>query len=621
MFCTRCGTANTETAVFCARCGQALAPPPPGSPPGDGLDFAPTETGLAVGALLANRYRVVRLLGQGGMGQVYLAHDENLRGKPVAIKTLSAVLARDPQAAERLKDEALAAIDLAHSNIVRVNHFEDGGPVKFLVMEYVEGETLGHRLAREKKLPEPEVRRIGIALCDALEHAHAKLILHRDIKPANVLLGKDGAIKLADFGIARVARDSLTRLTNQQTSGTLLYMAPEQVMGGRTDARSDLYSVGVLLYELLAGQPPFATGDVRAQIIEKRPTAPAGPSVPLGRIIEKLLARRPQDRFASAQALRQELASPTAGSGGTEAAPATRGTRRKWTFLWTGAALFLCVAVAVGLWYRHSRGEPSATEMQAQRQRGVTLSKRMQYVDGGCFWMGGDDGNADERPRHRVCIDRFAMDIVEVANAAYMEFLKAVRASGKHQRCHPDEGPNKDHTPNGWPASGEPRGLRWDESVTGIDWYDAYAYAAWAGKRLPTEAEWERAARGRTEGQKFPWGDQGPTSTRLNFRGSGIGHVVAVKSYPANGFWLYDMSGNAWEMCADWYDWSYYRPLAKVTTWNPKGPGNGTRRVIRGGFWDNTSKELRCSERLSIDPRDRSDKVGFRCAMSVPSPK
>jgi len=240
MFCTRCGTANTETAVFCARCGQALAPPPPGSPPGDGLDFAPTETGLAVGALLANRYRVVRLLGQGGMGQVYLAHDENLRGKPVAIKTLSAVLARDPQAAERLKDEALAAIDLAHSNIVRVNHFEDGGPVKFLVMEYVEGESLKDRLGRENRLPEDEVRRIGIALCGALAHAHEKSVLHRDVKPANVLPGKDGSVKPADFGIARVSRDSVSRLTGVVTSGTLLYMAPEQVRGKPATALSDL---------------------------------------------------------------------------------------------------------------------------------------------------------------------------------------------------------------------------------------------------------------------------------------------------------------------------------------------------------------------------------------------
>jgi serine/threonine-protein kinase len=243
--CPFCAEEIRDAAVVCRYCQREIGAGP--GPPGGaacGLDDLRTVMGLAPGTRLASRYRIERPLGEGGIGQVYLAEDEVLTrpGDPVlvAITIVSPLLGKDRGALERLKDEACAAIRLTHLNIVRVNSFEDGGSLKFLVMEYVEGESLKDRLGRENRLPEDEVRRIGIALCGALAHAHEKSVLHRDVKPANVLPGKDGSVKPADFGIARVSRDSVSRLTGVVTSGTLLYMAPEQVRGKPATALSDL---------------------------------------------------------------------------------------------------------------------------------------------------------------------------------------------------------------------------------------------------------------------------------------------------------------------------------------------------------------------------------------------
>jgi serine/threonine protein kinase len=255
--------------------------------------------------VLSSRYRIERLLGMGGMGHVYLATDLTLE-EPRALKVVRDLLRRDPGSLAKLKKEARTCLKLHHDNIVAVHHFDDADEVSFLVMEYVEGETLADRIVRETSFAEQEVSRIGTEICRALEYAHGKGVIHRDIKPANILLGTDGAVKVADFGIARVAMDSSTRLTGIQTSGTLQYMSPEQVMG-EADTRSDLYSLGVVLYELLSGEMPFTTGDITRQILEKRPAALEGVSEELGTLVLRLLEKEPADRYATATELLAEL--------------------------------------------------------------------------------------------------------------------------------------------------------------------------------------------------------------------------------------------------------------------------------------------------------------------------
>jgi formylglycine-generating enzyme required for sulfatase activity len=305
MFCNYCRASNPDDGLYCSRCGRSLKSTPSSSGNQPPVRDTPTEMTLPIGTILLDRYRIIRELGAGGMGRVYEAHDEKL-DMPVAIKMLRDILSRDPGSVKRLIAEARHSMLLSHANVVRVHNFEDGPTVKFLVMEYVEGDTLAHRLAREGRISEEETRKIAIEICRGLEHAHGKKIIHRDLKPGNILLGKDGSIKVADFGIARLCRDSVSRLTSQHDSGTLLYMSPEQLDGESGEA-SDIYSLGVVLYEMLSGDPPFVSGEVTAQIRHKIPRSIEGVSEDLNRIVLKCLEKKPENRFASLRELHEEI--------------------------------------------------------------------------------------------------------------------------------------------------------------------------------------------------------------------------------------------------------------------------------------------------------------------------
>jgi serine/threonine protein kinase len=185
-------------------------------------------------------YRVLGPLGQGGMGEVVLAQDERL-GRRVALKVLSHSFAADPQARERLHREARSLAALSHPHIAAIHALEESGGRPFLVMEYVEGETLARTIAR-RPLRVEDVISVALAMAEALGHAHARGVIHRDVKPANILIRGDGSAVLTDFGIADL--ESATRLTAEgYTPGTVAYMSPEQARGAKVDARSDLFSL------------------------------------------------------------------------------------------------------------------------------------------------------------------------------------------------------------------------------------------------------------------------------------------------------------------------------------------------------------------------------------------
>jgi serine/threonine protein kinase len=315
-YCPKCGEACGVEDRFCTNCRTELrsAPSRPGggsrpggtaTEPRDTPNAYSTEMGLPVNAVLLDRYKILKLLGAGGMGRVYLAEDQKL-SMPVAIKVLRDILTQDPVSVKRLITEAKTSILLAHPNILRLHNFEDGETAKFLVMEYVEGESLADKIAREGKLSEEETRSIAIEVCKGLEHAHLKKVIHRDMKPGNVMLGKDGSVKIADFGLARLCHDSIARMTSQLSTGTLQYMSPEQ-LDGEIGESSDLYALGITLYEMLAGDPPFVTGEITAQIRNKVPKPIEGVSPELNDIVLKCLEKKKENRFASIRELREEL--------------------------------------------------------------------------------------------------------------------------------------------------------------------------------------------------------------------------------------------------------------------------------------------------------------------------
>ena len=227
--------------------------------------------GGAGGTLLAGRYRVIRQLGQGGMGSVWLAEDTKLDGFKVAIKMLPSVLVNNKRAYAQVKAEALVSLKLSHPNIVTVRAFEEEGGNPFLVMDYIDGRTLDDYLAEKGKLTEEETVKLLKPIAAALDYAHAQGVIHRDVKPGNVMIRKDGTPFVLDFGIAREIQETMTRVTGKLSSGTLLYMSPEQLNGDAPKPAQDIYSFAAMAYECLTGSPPFVRGGIEDQIKHKAP--------------------------------------------------------------------------------------------------------------------------------------------------------------------------------------------------------------------------------------------------------------------------------------------------------------------------------------------------------------
>ncbi|MBQ7189466.1 MAG: serine/threonine protein kinase [Kiritimatiellae bacterium] len=261
-----------------------------------------TIDGGNTGTVLAGRYRIVRQLGQGGMGSVWLAEDQQLDNRRVAIKMLPSILIANKRAYAQLKSEALVSLKLVHSNIVALRAFEENDGNPFLVMDYVEGRTLDDYLAEKGTLSEEETVRILKPVADALDYAHGKGVVHRDVKPANVMLGKDGTPYVLDFGIAREIQETMTRVTGKSSSGTLLYMSPEQLKGGSPAAQQDVYSFAAMAYECLKGTPPFSRGQVEYQILNETPQ-PLPSGIGIAALVMAGLSKTPEGRPATCAAV------------------------------------------------------------------------------------------------------------------------------------------------------------------------------------------------------------------------------------------------------------------------------------------------------------------------------
>ena len=358
--CPKCETENTRDSRFCKTCATPL----PGTPPTSATLTQTIERPLqelSPGALFAGRYQIIEDLGEGGMGRVFKALDTRT-GEKIAVKVLRAGLESDGRTLERFSHELTAARRISHRNVCRMFDLgEDRGRL-YITMEFVPGEDLKSVLRMMGAMSPAQAAGLAVQICDGLEEAHRLGVIHRDLKPANILVDKDGHARIMDFGIARSARSR--GITDAGTMvGTPDYMSPEQTEGRDVDARSDLYAMGVMLFEMATGRLPFE-GDTALAVALKhkteRPPDPrsVSPALPgdLSKIILKCLEKDPARRYQTASDLRADLeAAAAALPGGSRVLPRRKpSTSREITvklplkrLVWPGVALAVMIAGAI----------------------------------------------------------------------------------------------------------------------------------------------------------------------------------------------------------------------------------------------------------------------------------
>ena len=296
MFCPDCGTWNRTSAARCTRCDHVL--PEVAGAPGEKPDEELTQLRRITGS----RYRIVRRIGSGGMANVYSGRHAQLE-RPLVIKVLHAHLARDQEMRVRFRREAEAACQLVHPHICTILDYGEVDATIFLVMPFLSGGSLADVLVRDRIVPPADAATIAAQVASALDYAHRHGVVHRDIKPDNILFDDDRHAIITDFGIATARFHG--RLTGTgRAMGTPHYMSPEQAMGKMVDGRSDIYAVGVMLYEMLLGFPPFDGADSYSVGYKHVHEAPVPPEVvdsrtpmPLSSIIMRCLAKNPSERY------------------------------------------------------------------------------------------------------------------------------------------------------------------------------------------------------------------------------------------------------------------------------------------------------------------------------------
>ncbi len=608
-----------------------------------------------IGKTLGTRYHILEKIGEGGMAVVYKATDLNL-DRFVAIKFIHLHGETLVTSLARFKQEALALAKLSHPYILSIFDIGELEGRPYLVMEYIPGGTLKDVL-KGKPIPWERAAQITTYLARALETAHSKGIIHRDVKPANILMANGRDPKLSDFGIAKLILDDET--TNDLTGtgrgiGTYKYMAPEQGKG-HADSRSDIYSLGVVFYQMVTGRVPFdADTPLQAMILKSTEKLPNPRQyirdlpVHIERILIKALAREPGDRFQNmrkfADALEGknfEAESDADDKTKTVGLPIFGQAKKRLSSALIAVVLLLCCGGSLFGVYpvisayltpaltstQTASPTPRATNTPRFTPTPTPLPDEftndagatMRLIPEGEFTMGGNDGNADERPVHLVYLETYYIDKYEVTNSLYETCVN-------DGVCDP---PQETSSMTNSQYYGNSQFAEYP--VIHVDWYQAEAYCKWRGARLPTEAEWEKAARG-TDGLKYPWGNS------FQCRNGNFDDVMGLNGYLIPGgpncdgykdaapvglfdggrspFDIYDMAGNVWEWVADWYDGNYYSDSPYK---DPQGSSSGSGRVIRGGAWDvANTKNLLATRRIGFDPSTSGNYLGFRCASPLP---
>jgi formylglycine-generating enzyme required for sulfatase activity/tRNA A-37 threonylcarbamoyl transferase component Bud32 len=542
-------------------------------------------------AALGEGYAVEGRLGAGGFAVVYLVRDVHLKRK-LAVKVLSPDVITSHSVLERFRREAETVAQLSHPHIVKLHFIGQKDDLVYLVMEMIDGGSLAERLTREGQLPIEDAARMFSEIASALAHAHKRGVIHRDIKPQNVLLDSEsGRALVTDFGIARTAEGGSLTATGMVV-GTPAYLSPEQVTGEPSDHRADIYALGVMMYEMLSGQPPF-TGATPTAVLMKRLGGPPAPlrsirpeiPAPLEELVDACLATDPNERLQNAADITRTLTGHSPVSGGHTTSTRLRVSKKKksmsrGTMITIAVVAVVIVGAAIGAFAMAggSRGTAAVPP----------LDSGMVMIPAGSYIIGN---NALEvaSPSYVATLSAFGIDAHEVTVGQYRMFVDSGLAQA--------------------PWTKQPDSLL---PVTGVKWAEAQSYCQRrhpGGGRLPTEEEWEAAARG-LAGRRYPWGPRWiPNAANVNTAGQK--GPVAVGSYAQGRSpeGVHDLIGNVWEWTSS--------PFKKYGT-TPASPG-GLYYVIRGGGFNTEQNVADAVYRVQYDPateRSNLAATGFRCAMT-----
>jgi formylglycine-generating enzyme required for sulfatase activity/tRNA A-37 threonylcarbamoyl transferase component Bud32 len=563
------------------------------------------------------QYRVLKPLGKGGMGEVYLVEHDILRTRH-ALKLLPAERAQTAGFLQRFRDEARVMAQLRHPGIVHVTHADICDGHHYLVMDFVAADSGGTPFDMQEALDAaPECRldadvaaRLAIGICEAVGHAHAQGVVHRDLKPANVLLTSRNLAKaearVADFGLARLvgedwlrsvidvslrqsmslgAMPTMAGARDERNStgailGTYEYMSPEQRDGGEVDHRSDIYALGVMLYRMVTGRRLSGRAKAASRLVP-------GLSPDWDTVIDACLEDEPVDRpeslAAVAAALRKaSTASRASVSGRPVKAAVPPAVRRDRT--------------AVQNVDMPMRSPKQGDSMAVDLGGGVKLE--LVWVEPGTFEMGANDGVSVEKPVHRVTLTKgYWMGKYEVTQEQWERVMGSNSSYFKGAQNPVEKVSWADCQKFIQKLNGRAEGS--GSTPTG------HAY------RLPTEAEWEYAARGGAASRGFTYAGGNSLDEVAWYSGNSGSKTHPVGQKKANELGLYDMSGNVWEWCQDWYG-----DYPSKTATDPTGPASGSLRVRRGGSWISATAGCRGAGRSRLSPSHASLHLGFRVALA-----
>jgi formylglycine-generating enzyme required for sulfatase activity/tRNA A-37 threonylcarbamoyl transferase component Bud32 len=554
------------------------------------------ELGARLQAALGEDYAVEGQLGAGGFAVVFLVRDVHLKRK-LAVKVLSPDLIASHSVLERFRREAETVAQLSHPHIVPLHFIGQKNDLVYLVMEAIGGGSLADRLDREGRLPIDDAARIFGEVASALAHAHKRGVVHRDIKPQNVLLDAEtGRALVTDFGIARTAEGGSLTATGM-VIGTPAYLSPEQVTGEPSDHRADIYALGVMAYQMLAGQPPF-TGATPTAVLMRRLAGPPEPlrklrpdvPEPLADVVDACLATDPNERLQNAGDVVRFMTghSPVSGAHTTSTRVRVVKPRPKSMAITLGIVAAVIVAAAALALFKATRaGTPPSVASRPPLDTGMVA------IPAGVYTIGSDDGPEVARPAHQVQLAAFGIGQREVTVGDYEAFVTAGRAVAPWSGARPDG----------------------NLPVTGVQWSEAAGYCDWkhpGGGRLPSEEEWEAAARGR-EGRAYPWGNTWDASAANTAGAKRRGPAIAG-SFPRGNTpeGVSDLIGNVWEWTSSPYK-----------TYGDSAPPTGGLYVIRGGAfnaYDAISTAIFRGRAQPATARENLLATGFRCAMPARAP-